>query len=504
MTSCRRKTESYEFSVLEIPDRARNDNQKTSEELKFLLAKAPPGGRGKMLIMTGHRLNQNNKIMVDSIKRLLRRGATTNLRKIVDKTHAADLSIVFRSLSVASQLQLLNMMRDTEKKGILFSELDEDTFFALSNELDIEDIVEVLEQMPSDDVADLIGRLPEEKSDAILEKMQKEGSEEIEGLLKYDDDTAGGIMVTDFIALPQDLTANDAIKQIQTEYHDVEMPFYLYVVDEYGKLVGVSSLRQLVVVPPETTLKQFMTTDVFAVGTDVDQEEVAKLVARYDILAVPVVDESNRLQGIVTVDDVIDIFRQEATEDMLKMAGVGDEYVETQSVVRSTKTRLPWLLASCAGGIMALFIIGRFEGTLYRFAYLAAFIPVIMGMGGNIGTQSSTIVVRGLATGRLNVRDFWRVVSKELAIGLILGGFYAVLIGTVAQVQYSVQMLALTVGLAVIISMTVAALVGSGVPLLLARINIDPAVATGPFVTTSIDIISVYCYFILATTLLGI
>jgi len=449
-------------------------------------------------------LNQNSKIMVDSIKRLLRRGATTNLRKIVDKTHAADLSIVFRSLSVANQLQLLNMIRDTEKKGILFSELDEDTFSVLSNELEIEDIVEVLEQMPSDDVADLIGRLPDEKSDAILEKMQKEGSEEIEGLLKYDDDTAGGIMVTDFIALPQDLTANDAIKQIQTEYHDVEMPFYLYVVDEYGKLVGVSSLRQLVVVPPETTLKQFMTTDVFAVGTDVDQEEVAKLVARYDILAVPVVDESNRLQGIVTVDDVIDIFRQEATEDMLKMAGVGEEYVETQSVFRSTKTRLPWLLASCAGGIMALFIIGRFEGTLYRFAYLAAFIPVIMGMGGNIGTQSSTIVVRGLATGRLNVRDFWRVVSKELAIGLILGSFYALLIGTVAQVQYSVQMLAMTVGFAIIISMTVAALVGSGVPLLLARINIDPAVATGPFVTTSIDIISVYCYFILATTFLGI
>ncbi len=449
-------------------------------------------------------LNDNNRILVDSIKRLLRRGAIPNLRKIVDKTHAADLSIVFRSLSVANQIQLLNMIRDTEKKGILFSELDEDTFSALSNQLKLEDIVEVLEQMPSDDVADLIGRLPEEKSDAILEKMKKEGSEEIEGLLKYDDDTAGGIMVTDFIALPQDLTAKKAIERIQTEYHDVEMPFYLYVVDEYGKLVGVSSLRQLVVVPPETPLKNFMTTDVFAVSTDVDQEEVAKLVARYDILAVPVVDESNRLEGIVTVDDVIDIFRQEATEDMLKMAGVGEEYVETQSVFRSTKTRLPWLLASCVGGIMALFIIGRFEGTLNRFAYLAAFIPVIMGMGGNIGTQSSTIVVRGLATGRINVRDFWRVVSKELSIGLILGVFYAVLIGTVAQFQYTVQMLAMTVGLAVIISMTVSALVGSGVPLLLARINIDPAVATGPFVTTSIDIISVYCYFILATSLLGI
>ena len=449
-------------------------------------------------------LNNNNKILVDSIKRLLRRGATTNLRKIVDKTHAADLSIVFRSLSVNNQLELLNMMHDMEKKGILFSELDEDTFSNLSNHLELDDIVAVLEQMPSDDVADLIGRLPDEKSDAILEKMQKEGSEEIEGLLKYDDDSAGGIMVTDFIALPQDLTARKAIEKIQTEYHDVEMPFYLYVVDEYGKLVGVSSLRQLVVVPPETPLKQFMTTDVFAVRTDVDQEEVAKLVERYDILAVPVVDESNRLEGIVTVDDVIDIFRQEATEDMLKMAGVGEEYVETQSVVRSTRTRLPWLLASCAGGIMALFIIGRFEGTLNRFAYLAAFIPVIMGMGGNIGTQSSTIVVRGLATGRINVREFWRVVSKEFAIGLVLGLFYAALIGTVAQFHYAVPMLAPVVGLAVIVSMTVSALVGSGVPLLLARINIDPAVATGPFVTTSIDIISVYCYFMLATTLLGI
>jgi len=449
-------------------------------------------------------LNKNNRILVESIRRLLRRGATTNLRKIVNKTHAADLSIVFRSLPVVQQLQLLDMIKDTEKKGILFSELDEDTFVDLSNELELEDIVEVLEQMPSDDVADLIGRLPDDKSDAILEKMKKEGSEEIEGLLKYDDDTAGGIMVTDFIALPEDLTARRAIERIQTEYHDVEMPFYLYVVDEYGKLVGVSSLRQLVVVSPDTPLKQFMTTDVFSVGTDVDQEEVANLVERYDILAVPVVDENHRLVGIVTVDDVIDIFRQEATEDMLKMAGVGEEYVETQTVIRSTKTRLPWLLASCAGGIMALFIIGRFESTLNRFAYLAAFIPVIMGMGGNIGTQSSTIVVRGLATGRISVRDFWHVVSKEFLIGLTLGMFYAALIGVVAQFQYTIQMLALTVGMAVVVSMTVAALVGSGVPLLLARINIDPAVATGPFVTTSIDIISVYCYFILATTLLGI
>ncbi len=448
--------------------------------------------------------NDRTKILVESIKRLLRRNATTHLRKIVNKTHAADLSLVFRSLSLSNQHKLFNMIEDTEQKGILFSELDKDTFLDFIEGIELDEIVNILEYMPNDDVTDLIARLPEEKSDTILEKMKKEDSEQVEGLLRYGDDTAGGIMVPDFIALKEDTTAKEAIESLQKEHLDVEMPFYLYVIDEYGKLVGVSSLRQLVVVPPETPLKDFMATDAVSVQTDMDQEEVAKIVARYDILAVPVVDESNRLVGIVTVDDVIDIIRQEATEDILKMAGVGEEFVETKSVLKSTRIRLPWLFASCVGGIIAFLIISRFEGSLSRLAYLAAFIPVIMGMGGNIGTQSSTIVVRGLATGRLNIRDIWVVVFKELTIGFILGLVYGFFIGTVAQVRYNTEALAVSVGLALICSMSVAALVGSLVPMVLARINIDPAVATGPFVTTAIDIISVFFYFKIATTLLGI
>ncbi|OEU68243.1 MAG: magnesium transporter [Desulfobacterales bacterium PC51MH44] len=447
----------------------------------------------------------HSKILIDSIKRLLRRDATTHLRKIVNKTHAADLVAAFQSLSLPNQLQLLDMLEDAQQKGALFSELDEDTFIALNENMELDDIVEILEHMPTDDVADLLGRLPDEKSTAILERMKKEESEEIEGLLHYDDDTAGGIMVPDFIALKEDTTAREAIESLQKEHMDVEMPFYLYVVDEYGKLVGVSSLRQLVVVQPEAPLKDFMTTDVFSVQTSMDQEGVAKIVARYDILAVPVVNQTNELVGIVTVDDVIDIFRKEATEDILKMAGVsGEEFVETQTVFRSTKIRLPWLFASCLGGIIAFFIIGHFEGSIKKLAYLAAFIPVIMGMGGNIGTQTSTIVVRGLATGRLNIRDAWSVVLKELAIGFILGVFYGFLIGTVAQLRYSTFNVAISVGLAVISSMSIAALVGSLVPMGFERINIDPAVATGPFVTTAIDIVSVYFYFAIATTLLGI
>ena len=444
------------------------------------------------------------KILTDSIKRLLRRRATTHLSNIVSKTHAADLSVVFRSLSISQQHELFNLISDIEQKGILFSELDVDTFLDFVEEIELDDLVEVFEQMPNDDVADLLGRLPEEKADAILEKMEKDESEEVEDLLRYDNDTAGGIMVPDFIALAEDTTAKEAIESLQKEYSDVEMPFYLYVVDDYGKLVGVSSLRQLVLVRPETPLKNFMATDVFSVQTDMDQEEVAKIVARYDILAVPVVDETNRLVGIVTVDDVIDIFRREATEDILKMAGVGEEFVETKSVLKSTRIRLPWLFASCVGGIIAFMIIGKFEGSLAKIAALAAFIPVIMGMGGNIGTQSSTIVVRGIATGRIEIRDFWSVILKELAIGVILGIIYGSLIGSVAQVRYSMGALAFSVGLAVISSMTVAALVGSMVPMVFARIHIDPAVATGPFVTTAIDIISVTFYFMIATALLGL
>jgi magnesium transporter len=245
-----------------------------------------------------------------------------------------------------------------------------------------------------------------------------------------------------------------------------------------------------------------MATDVVSVQTDTDQEEVAKIVARYDILAVPVVDEINTLVGIVTVDDVIDIIREEATEDILKMAGAGEGLIETQSLFKSTRIRLPWLLASWIGGVIAFFVIGHFESSLNKLVYLAAFIPIIMGMGGNIGTQSSTIVVRGLATGQLNLGQIWLVVSKELTIGFLLGFVYGLLVGFVVHLRYDLWLLGITVGLAVLSSMTIAALVGSLVPMAFARIHIDPAVATGPFVTTSIDILSVFLYFQIATVLL--
>jgi magnesium transporter len=442
------------------------------------------------------------KILLDTIKRLLRRGALGHLHKIVNKTHGVDLAAVFRSLGLHEQEALFDLMDNVEQKAMLFSELEEEILLKLIEDMPAEKIAEILEQMPTDDVADLLGKLSDERAKALLDLMTKEDSEEVEGLLGYDAKTAGGIMVPDFIALKENTTAREAIEALQKEYVDVEMPFYLYVIDDHGYLVGVISLRQLVVVPPETKLKSIMATDVVSVETNIYQEEVAKIVALYNILAVPVVNENNKLVGIVTVDDVIDIIREEATEDILKMAGAGEGLVESQSVLKSTRMRLPWLLASWIGGVIAFFIIGHFETSINKLVYLAAFIPIIMGMGGNIGTQSSTIVVRGLATGRLNLKQIWEVVLKELMIGFLLGFFYGFLLGFVAHLRYDLWLLGVTVGLSVISSMTIAAVVGSLVPMVFARINIDPAVATGPFVTTSIDILGVFFYFQIATLLL--
>ena len=426
---------------------------------------------------------------------MLNRNATASLRKIVNKTHPADLARAFHSLSHAQQTTLFNLIDDHEKQGMLITKIDTDDLQAIVESTDKEGFISILEQIPPDDVADLVGRLPEEIGQRILEGLNKESSEEIGELLQYDDQSAGGIMVPEFIALPEETTARVAINYIQREYQNVEMTFYLYVVDSYNKLVGVCSLRELVTVAPETPLSGFMTTDIHFVYVDSDQEEVARIVARYDLLAVPVIDHDRKLLGIVTVDDVIDIIRDEATEDILKMAGAGDSFVETKSIFKSVKIRLPWLFASCMGGVLATIIIGHFRTTLEQLVFLAAFIPVIMGMGGNVGTQSSTIVVRGLATDRIQLRNMGRVILKEIAVGGILGTVYGIFLGIVAHVGYQMWRLAVVVGASVVFTMLLATFVGSMLPMMFARFRIDPAVATGPFVTTAIDIMSIFLYF---------
>jgi len=445
--------------------------------------------------------SESTKILLETIKRLIRRGAISNLRNIINKTHAADLALIFRILTPREQKMIFDLMESIEQKAELFRELDHEHLMNIIEDMPPEKIVEILHAMPRDDVADILEKFDEEKAKYILELMREEDSAKVKGLLRYDTKTAGGIMSPDFIALKEDTTAKEAIASLQKE--NIEMAFYLYVVDDDMHLVGVISLRQLVLVPPETKLKDIMSTDIVSVQTSMDQEDVAKIVARYNLLAVPVVDEDNKLVGIVTVDDVIDIIREEATEDILKMAGAGKEFVAgPYTILKSIQKRIPWLFASWIGGVIASYVVSYFQNSLHSLVSLAAFIPIVMGMGGNVGTQSSSLVVRGLATGHFNIKQFWQIISRELSVGFIMGFIYGALLGLFANFQYNTWTLGLAVGLGLICSMTLAATVGSLLPLIFTRLHVDPAIATGPFVTTTTDILSIFFYFNIARFLI--
>ena len=277
--------------------------------------------------------------------------------------------------------------------------------------------------------------------------------------------------------------------------------------NEHGHLVGVVSLRALVVHSAATPLSDLMETDVISATVNTDQEEVARLAARYNFLAIPVVDDGNHLVGIVTIDDVVDVIREEATEDILKMAGADETAYESPSVLRNVRMRAPWLFATWLAGLAASMLIGVFEDQLTKTVALAAFIPVVLGMGGNVGSQTATIIVRGLATGRVSAELGVTYLLRETGIGLLLGLLYGVLLGVYAAVAHgdgaAVVGLPLTVGLSIFLSMAISACVGATTPLIFNRLNIDPAVATGPIVTTTVDVLGTLTYFLSAALIMS-
>jgi magnesium transporter len=443
------------------------------------------------------------QILHDTVKKLIRRGAYPNIAKVITKFHPADVAHLFRYLDLKEQRIIFHLIGSPETAAYVLSELDHSTGAQLLEQIDKETITEVLQEMPYDDAVEIIRNMPEELAEEILNIMQDEHSEEIEQLLKYDEDTAGGIMSTEIFSLPEDLTVREAIEALQ-QAKDVEMVFYLYVTDEHNHLVGVLSLRQLLIVPPSTKLKNLMTREVISVRTDIDQEEVAHLVAKYNILAVPVVDEENRLMGIITVDDVIDVLRQEATEDIYKMAGASQE--ELLYGFRSFKIarlRLPWLLTNLFGGVITGYLMWLFKATLAEVIALISFIPVITGMGGNVGGQSATIVVRGFATGRIDSSTLRKVFFKELRVGMMMGAVCGIVVGLVAFFWHHNPFLGLVVGMAMITAMTVAATMGVLAPAFFKKFGIDPAIASSPFVQTANDITGILIYFGTATAFIS-
>ena len=443
-------------------------------------------------------------ILKDTFGRLLRRHAQTNLVKLINKTHPADLAIVFRYFNDEEQKQVFSLMQANDHTVEFLVELDDTLIEKILDTENAERVSSLIQNASTNDQSYILGSLKEEQAQSVIDLLKKEEQEEIEEIMAYPQDSAGSMMATDVFTLYQNTTCGDALKTLQDQ-QEAEMVFYLYITDEDDSLVGVASLRALATTPSNTLLKDIMEKRVHSVRPETDQEDVAQIVAQYNYLAVPVIDGDGRLLGIVTVDDVVDVIREEATEDFLQMAGAGkDREILLKSSWENAKVRLPWLFASWIGGVMAAYIIGKYENMLESMIALAAFIPIIIGMGGNIGTQSSTIIVRGMATGRIEIGNEFKVLLKELRVGLILGVLYGIMLGIFANFKFlgSDPMLGLVVGLSICSSMLLATAVGTFTPLILRKLDIDPAVATGPFVTTSIDILGVLLYFMIAGLLL--
>mgnify|MGYP001137005468 FL=1 len=452
--------------------------------------------------MFNHEIN----ILRDTYRRLLRRQARTNLIKLTSKTHPADLATVFRYFSDEEQIEIFSLMNENEHTAEFLSELDDALVNDLLSNETLERIASIIKRAPTNDQSGILNALGQEKAQSVLELLELEEQEEIAEIMGYPEDSAGALMNTEVFTLHEGITAGDAIKTLQDQ-EEAEMVFYLYITDDDDRLVGVISLRTLTTTPSTTTLKDIMIKNVHSIRPETDQEDVARIVAQYNFLAVPVIDPDSHLLGIVTVDDVVDVIREEATEDFLQMAGAGkDREILLKSSWENAKTRLPWLFASGIGGIIAASLIGIFENMLENIIALAAFIPVVLGMGGNIATQSSTIIVRGMATGRVNIGGEIKLIIKEMKVGLLLGILYGILLGIFANISFSDApgSLGIVVGLSICISMIVAATVGTVIPLVLRKLDIDPAVATGPFVTTIIDILGVLFYFLIAGLFLSL
>jgi len=378
-------------------------------------------------------------------------------------------------------------------------EIEDEKFKIYLREMDPTFAAQMLSYMYTDNAVDILNELDKNDVANYLTIMGDEASREIKDLLHYKEYTAGSIMTTEYIAIFADETVESAMKILKREAVNAETIYYLYVVDEEKRLVGVLSLRELLIANEEAMIREIMNERVVSVYVDDDQEGVARKIIDYDFLAIPVVDSAKHLLGIITVDDIVDVIEEEASDDYSKLAGVTDLDAIPRTPLSAAKTRLPWLVILLFLGMMTASLIGRFEETLEKVSILAMFIPLIAGMSGNTGTQALAVAVRGLATGDFQREGKWKLLLREAGTGLITGATCGFLITFIIYLWKHDIFLGILVGCSLLLTLTVSTIAGALVPLLMYRLNIDPAVASGPFITTINDIISILIYFGLAS-----
>ena len=437
------------------------------------------------------------------MKALIGQGNHQCLKKLIDEMRAADVADLIEHLEPDERLFVFKLL-EPEGAGDILVEIEPPVQGSIIKDLDNQEISDIVQELDSDDAADLVGDLPAERARKIIESVGDDVSKELEQLLPYPEDTAGGIMALEFVAVKADATIQDAIETIREKREEVEDLLNIWVINGFERLVGLVALKDLVLESPERTISDIMNPEVISVDVYTDQEEVVKSVKKYDLVNVAVVDEHHRLVGRITYDDIIDVIEEEADEDIALMAGVIDQEIMEESIAKISKARLPWLIVGLFGGILAAVVINQFQSSLEKIIALSFFFPVIMAMGGNTGTQAATIVVRGLATGDIGLVNIGKRLWTELRVSILNGLICGVILGMIVGFWLSDYRLGCVVALALMLIVLYSGVVGSAVPLALQRLNIDPALATGPFVTTLNDILSLLIYLGLVTAFMQV
>lgn len=425
------------------------------------------------------------------------------LRQQIEKLQPYDWGQIFFQLNRVYRRYFIELL-SFEDIGELIKELEPTEQQEVLKVLGSEKAVQVLNQMASDDVADLLGELDAERAQSLLKDMERVEADKVRVLLHYPEDTAGGKMTSEFVAIYDHFSVEQAIQYLRQEAPTAETVYYVYVVDADERLVGVVSLRELLIAQPETNVRDIMYERVISVPADMDQEEAAKIMEQYDFLAVPVTNHDRHLLGIITVDDIIDVLIEEAHEDLSKLSAVSQPEKEVLiHPLASARRRLPWLVLLLVIGMMTASLVGQFEQTIEKVAVLTFFMPMIAGMTGNTGTQSLALVIRGLTSGQLTRDKYWQILRQEGIVGIIIGTVCSLLIVGMVLLWRQDLYLGLVVGASLWFTLLIGTLAGTIIPILLQLAKVDPAVASGPLITTLNDVFSLFIYFGIATLFLN-
>ncbi len=450
-------------------------------------------------------VSETRAVTPESLEELIVHQNFAGLSQVLEHLHPADLAELFRHLSADHRKACFSML-DPEKAGDVVQSLDFDLMVEVMAQLEPDQQVQILQLMPSDEAVDVLNELPDDRVYEIIRKIPDlKHATNLKELMAYPENTAGGLMSSEFIKIYADMTAEDTLKYLRIKAEQETTSFYyLYVVDRHDHLVGVLGLRTLITTPPYMTVDQMMTPDVIAMNHYDDQRQVAEAIQKYQLLSMPIVDNLRRLKGIVTWDDAADVLEEELTDEFYISSGLSSEEFYTEELIggklgTAVKSRAPWLFVTMLGSFVACLVGDSFHATIQAAPTIAIFIPLLGGLGGNVGTQSSALIVRGLATGHATLEKTFLHVFKQQRVGLLLGVMMGGLVGTVVGFWKGNPWFGFILGMGLLANMTVAATLGTLVPFFFKRLDIDPAIASGPFITTAIDVTGLTIYFGLAT-----